>query len=288
MGYFKKTDFYTQSCLLVSPKSKYENWENKLLLQVGERFRNTNHIYKRGVVGVVVEFKRGKVICSNGILFCPMEEDFFIDFYHLLQDNKWHAITPDHQIFIQHNPWPSYTICNKLYKSTIIKHNENEKKLLVVTATLSYNPGCTLQRYILQSVKAQTIVDGIQFKYLSLNLLADSKYSSSLWEDISNNYPTDSKERLKCFICLEEIHCKFPFGITSNSVATRFNAGNLSHKTTMTNLFKHCEESNHTLFHFIAKEAFDEKCQTIILQIQKSMRKAIFCFNDNTPLKYFW
>ena len=55
----------------------------------------------------------------------------------------------------------------------------------------------------------------------------------------------------------------------------------------MTNLYKHCEESNHALFHFLAKEVFDEKGQTTFLQIQKSMKKAIFCFDDNIPLKYF-
>ena len=239
------------------------------------------------MIGLIIEFKRGVVICTSNMWFCPTEEDFSIDFYHVFRDSKWHAITPDHQIFIQHNPVLTYKIRNELYKSTLSKHNGNEKKLGAVTATLNYNPGCTLRRYIPQCPKPPTILDGVQFKYLSLDFLADSNYPSKLSEDNSDDYPTDIKGRLKCFICSEKIHWKFSFGITSNRVATKINTGNLSHKTAMTNLYKHCEESNHALFHFLAKEVFDEKGQTTFLQIQKSMKKAIFSFDDNIPLRYF-
>ena len=51
-----------------------------------------------------------------------------------------------------------------------------------------------------QSVKPPIIQDGVQFKYPSLDLLADSNYQSNLWEDTSDDIPTDNKGRLIGFI----------------------------------------------------------------------------------------
>ena len=82
--YFKKDEFYMQPCLAISPKFKYENRANQLLLKVGDQIRNTNHINTQGAVGVIIEFKRGVVICSSNMWFCPTKEDFSIDFYHVL------------------------------------------------------------------------------------------------------------------------------------------------------------------------------------------------------------
>ena len=81
--YFKKDEFYMQPCLAISPTPKFENRANQLLLQVGDRIRNTNHINTQGVIGLIIEFKRGVVICSSNMWFCPTEEDFSIDFYHV-------------------------------------------------------------------------------------------------------------------------------------------------------------------------------------------------------------
>ena len=285
--YWTKDEFYHQKCILIKAKPKFENRSTQLLLKVGEKIRNTNHVIPDGVVGTILEFKRGKVLCSNSLIFCPSKEDFTIDFYHVLKNNEWHAITPEHEIFIQHNPLLTCQLRNELHAKAVARHKESETRLNAVTAELNYNPGISLINYIPRSVEVPVIPNGQVFKYLHLDSLMDDKYPPITHQDTSDNIEPDSKRRIPCFLCSERLRWKFNVSITSNSVATMFHDGNLTHKTVINNLYKHCEENKHALFHFIAKEVFDEKGQTTFLQIQKSMKRGIFCFNDNIPLEYF-
>ena len=112
----------------------------------------------------------------------------------------------------------------------------------------------------------------------------DNTHPSKFWGDTSDKIEADRKGRIQCFLCFERIHWKFSFSITSNRVAIILQDGNLTHKTAMSNLCKNFEENKHALFHFIEKEVLDEKGQTMFLQIQKSMKKGIFCFDENIPL----
>ena len=54
---------------MVSTKQKYENRASQFLLKVGQHIRNTNHINHGGLVGTIIKFKRGKVMCNNGLIF---------------------------------------------------------------------------------------------------------------------------------------------------------------------------------------------------------------------------
>ena len=240
-----------------------------------------------GSISVIIEFKRGKVLCTNNVIICPSEDDFSIDVYHVERNKAWYAITPDHKIFIQHNPHLTCAICNELHDVAVKRHKANEQRLAAVTAMVNYNPGVSVRKYIPPRFEVPSIPDGQVFKYLCLESLADNTLPSLVWEDTSEDFEPDKKGRIKCFLCSERIHWKFTFSITSNRVATVLQDGNLTHKTASNNLYKHCEVKKHALFHFIATEVFDEKGQTTFLQIQKSMKKGIFCFNDNIPLMYF-
>lgn len=49
---------------------------------------NTNHLFCDGVVGTILEFKRGKVLCTNSPIFVPEDNDYSIDFYYYYKDEK--------------------------------------------------------------------------------------------------------------------------------------------------------------------------------------------------------
>ena len=116
-----------------------ENRGSQLFLRVGDKIWNTNRMNLDGSISVIIEFKRGKVLCTNNVIIFPSEDDLSIDLYHVERNKAWYAITTDHQIFIQHNPKLTCAICNELHHVAVKRHTANENRLAAVTAMVNYN-----------------------------------------------------------------------------------------------------------------------------------------------------
>ena len=133
--HYTADDFYNKRvCVPIIPK--FEEKENQLLLKIGDNIRNTNHILEDGIIGTILKFKRGIVLCTNGLIFAPKENDYTIDFYYIFRKGTWHQIEETTEMFIQQNPLMTCELRNKIHKLALAKHKKSAEKLNAVTAQL--------------------------------------------------------------------------------------------------------------------------------------------------------
>ena len=132
------------------------------------------------------------------------------------------------------------------------------------------------------------IPEGYKFTCIHIDNLYDGEKLMHTSGDTFEDTVQDRKGRIQCFICGNKLYWKFGIDIKSDRVSLLFKDCHRTHKTTIANLYKHCEQNNHALFHFIVKEVFDDGGQTTFLQIQKSMSRALaITTNNNIPFELF-
>ena len=285
--HYTADDFYNQRvCVPMIPK--FEEKENQLLLKIGDKIMNNNHIVVDGIVGTIVEFKRGIVVCTNGLSFYPKDNDYSIDFYYILRNGTWHEIKETTEIFIQQNPLMTCDLRNKIHEVALARHKKSVEKVNAVTAELGYHPGVTVRNYVPARYEQPNIPEGYKFTCIHIDNLYDGGKLMHTSGDTFEDTVQDKKGRIKCFICGKKLYWKFAIDIKSDRVSLLFKDHHKSHKTTISNLYKHCETNNHALFHFTVKEVFDDGGQTTFLQIQKSMSRALsITTNNNIPFQFF-